>query len=285
MNMQDILSFVNSKDIREYLSEIDYQCDSMQAAWLVYQNHEKSYHEKHEAWRWIIENLPDCEMPERRLSIARPSLHGYLKELMDYRDKYKKRILKGKNPKSSKKMTYEEWDLYENAFEGRWYCFPTPFKRGDIVYDYRQGPHDHNYVCNGTFVLDGISNTEKDMKRAEYADTSDMNAYGWFSDYDGTIYREVMFNYMDLVKFTGELKGQERIQIALSNFIKGNLEVELLLQSQRTLMMRDYGEDFMPNWYTDEGMELAGIADLPKMSKKQKKKKTKKRRKIEHLYV
>ena len=50
-------------------------------------------------------------------------------------------------------------------------------------------------------------------------------------------------------------------------------------------MMRDYGEDFMPNWYTDEGMELAGIADLPKMSKKQKKKKTKKRRKIEHLYV
>ena len=123
------------------------------------------------------------------------------------------------------------------------------------------------------------------MKRAEYADTSDMNAYGWFSDYDGTIYREVMFNYMDLVKFTGELKGQERIQIALSNFIKGNLEVELLLQSQRTLMMRDYGEDFMPNWYTEEGMELAGIADLPKMSKKQKKKKTKKRRKIEHLYV
>ena len=31
----DILSFVNSKDIRDYMHEIDYKCDSMQVAWLA----------------------------------------------------------------------------------------------------------------------------------------------------------------------------------------------------------------------------------------------------------
>ena len=94
-----------------------------------------------------------------------------------------------------------------------------------------------------------------------------------------------MFNYMNLVRFTGELKGQERIQLALSNYIKGEISIELLLQSQRTLMMRDYGENGMVNWYTDEGLELAGIADLPKLTKKQQKKNRKKRKKkVKEMY-
>ena len=277
----DILSFVNSKDIRDYLREIDYKCDTMQAAWLVYQNFTRSYEGKHEAWQWVIDNMPDQVMPKRRFSIERPSLHEYLKELMDYRDKHKKRIKMGKYPRPIKKMTEYERDLYEYAFESRWYCFPTPFKEGDIVYDCRDNkPHSHDCVCRGTFVLKGISNGEEDIKRCVHADTTDMNAWGWFSDYDGTIYRETMFNYMDLERFTGKLKGQERIQIALSNFIKGELEVELLLQSQRTLMMRDYGEEWLPNWYTDEGMEPAGIADLPGLTKKDRKKSRKRREKI-----
>lgn len=277
----DILSFVNSKDIRDYLHEIDYECDTMQAAWLVYQSTYKTYEEKHEAWNWIIENMPDCEMPERRFSVARPSIHEYLKELMEFRDRYKKRIKKGKYPKPYKKMTMEEWDLYEHAFESRWYCFPTPFKEGDIVYECHDKPHNHDCVCRGTFVLKGINNTEEDIKsRAHHADVSDMNAWGWYSDCDGTIYAEVMHNYMDLVRFTGELKGQERIQLAVSNYIKGEIGIELLLQSQRTLMMRDYGEEGMVNWYTDEGLELAGIAGLPKLTKKQKKKNRKRRKKI-----
>ena len=35
-------------------------------------------------------------------------------------------------------------------------------------------------------------------------------------------------------------------------------------------MMRDYGESWMPNWYTDEGMELAGLTNFPKLTYKQK---------------
>ena len=60
----DILSFVNSRDIRKYLRDIDYKCDPMQAAWLVYQNYDKPYGKKHKAWQWIIDNIQDCEIPE-----------------------------------------------------------------------------------------------------------------------------------------------------------------------------------------------------------------------------
>ena len=49
--------------------------------------------------------------------------------------------------------------------------------------------------------------------------------------------------------------------------------MDLLLLSQRTLMMRDYGISYeMPGWYTDEGLKLAGIYDLPRLSEKKVKK-------------
>ena len=270
----DILSFVNSRDIRKYLRDIDYKCDPMQAAWLVYQNYDRPYGKKHKAWQWIIDNMQDCEMPERRFSKYRPSLHGYLKELMLFRDEHRERIKQGKTPKPAKKMTEDDWDLYQYTFESRWYRFPTPFKKGDIVCACYDKPHNHNYVCSGAFVLDYISNSDEEAeRRSEHGDTTDMNGYGWFSDYDGSVYKEVMHNYMDLEYCRYELEGQERILKALSNTIKGELEVDLLLLSQRALMMRDYGISYdVPGLYNDEGLKLAGIYDLPKLSEKRVKK-------------
>ena len=262
----DILSFINSKDIRDYLHEINYKCDSMQAAWLVYHNANKTMEEKHAAYRWIIDNMPDCPMPERRFAISRDSLHDFLQEHMDFCEKHKTQI--DQDP-YLENLTDDEQDLYRDAFESRWYCFPTPFKKGDLVHLFCENPHEHG-CCSGVFVLNGITNGEEDIKRCARGDESDMNAYGWFQDPDGTVYNEVMHNYMDLVKFRGELYGQERLLIAISNFVQGKLEFELVLQSQRTLMMRDYGENWIPNWYTQEGMELAGLTNFPKLTYKQK---------------
>ena len=263
----DILSFINSKDIRDYLHEIDYKCDSMQAAWLVYHSANKTMEEKHAAYRWIIDNMPDCPMPKRRFAVARESLHAFLREHMDFCEKHKTQI--DQDP-YLENLTDDEQDLYRDAFESRWFCFPTPFKKGDLVHRFWENPHKHRF-CGGVFVLNGITNTEEDIKRCiDHGDETDMNAYGWYQDPDGTVYNEGMFNYMVLVKFKGELYGQERLLIAISNFVQGKLEFELLLQSQRTLMMRDYGESWMPNWYTDEGMELAGLTNFPKLTYKQK---------------
>lgn len=61
----NIYEFINSRDIAKHLEAIDYPFSAMETAWLVYQCVSKSIEEKKEAWQWIIDNMPDAEVPER----------------------------------------------------------------------------------------------------------------------------------------------------------------------------------------------------------------------------
>ena len=61
----DITGFINSKDIREHHRAIGYEYNALEAAWLVSQCQHATLEEKHEAWRWIIVNMPDCEIEGR----------------------------------------------------------------------------------------------------------------------------------------------------------------------------------------------------------------------------
>lgn len=273
MRFLDFLSYVNSKDIRQYLYDINYQCNTIQAAWLVYQNTKMSMDEKYKAYRWIVDNMPDLPMPKFIHIIKHDSIHEYLNLYIEFYEKHKEDYeAKGSND-------YHITD--EEDFDYLWCYFPTPFKKGDIVCSCVSKPHNHLDFCAGMFVLDEINNTEEDYKRyMYYGNYIDMNAYGWFQDFDGAIYYESMTNYMNLERYTGELYGQERILIAVSNFVQDKIGFELLLQSQRTMMMLDYGEKWAPKIYTDEGMELAGLTNFPKMTRRQKKVNKLRRRKI-----
>lgn len=53
-------------------------------------------------------------------------------------------------------MTGGEWDyLLHQSFEGMWFSFPTPFKRGDIVVsDYSPLGREYGEKC--VFVLDSL---------------------------------------------------------------------------------------------------------------------------------
>lgn len=46
----NVLDFVNSTDIRDYLKKIDYKCNQLEASWLVYQNGMHTLEEKMNAW-------------------------------------------------------------------------------------------------------------------------------------------------------------------------------------------------------------------------------------------
>lgn len=92
-------------------------------------------------------------------------------------------------------------------------------------------------------------------------DTSDMNAWGYFQDTDGTIYHEVMHNYMDLEYYHDELTGKKRILKALSNFVKGEIDVEFLCRAYHSLMCDEYTKDSIPCDFTDEDLKLAGIIE------------------------
>ena len=92
--VMDILSFVNSNAIRDHLKNINYQFNSLEAAWLIYNCHRLSYEEKKEAWLQLIREMPDCAVPKRPNCKGWPSLHEFLKDYIrvtdnEIRDFYK----------------------------------------------------------------------------------------------------------------------------------------------------------------------------------------------------
>lgn len=79
----NIANFINSKDIRDYLIETGYVFNSLEAAWLIYQNRSMNLEEKFMAWTEIIDTMPDCSVAERINCIEIPSLHSFLAEYID----------------------------------------------------------------------------------------------------------------------------------------------------------------------------------------------------------
>ena len=159
-----------------------------------------------------------------------------------------------------------ECDVECHSFDGMWFDFPTPFKKGDILID---PDNPYRGCCSGPFVAIKINidpHKDKEMYEREVldGDATDMLVYGFFQTDDGTIYNECMHQYMDCEYYRGELTGKLRILKAMSNFLKGNISEELLMCAYHQILMQEHAKDSMPNWYTDEGMELAGLINLPK---------------------
>lgn len=83
----DITPFINSVDIADNLDFILREEDAddlpVKCAWLIWQSNRVSLREKHDAWRIIIETMPDCHLPLRGGSYE-GSLHTFLNDYMDY---------------------------------------------------------------------------------------------------------------------------------------------------------------------------------------------------------
>ena len=86
----DITSFINSKDIRDYHREIGYQYNALEAAWLVSQCNSISLWKKHEAWQWIIDNMPDYEVTNvgYRHPLKGESLHKMLADYIEMQNQF-----------------------------------------------------------------------------------------------------------------------------------------------------------------------------------------------------
>ncbi len=83
----DIYRFINSKDIAEYLKNLNYKFTLPEAAFLVYQSHYRTMKEKCDAWKELIDTMPDCSI-EERFNMARiGSFHQFLRDYMDLQDK------------------------------------------------------------------------------------------------------------------------------------------------------------------------------------------------------
>lgn len=332
----DILRFINSKDIRNHLKEINYQFNSLEAAWLIYQCKDAKLKEKHNAWNELIETMPDCSIPERLNTVPQDSLHAFLKKYMELEDKLELEFYDAKHadPHSDYKpyvykleYIYEDgskfdwenifscfdalyesimepdeyvvsircikmqidrlnsWqvayftpsfdllsldpgrfenkddeDIYWGVFEGLWFEFPTPFKKGDIVWD----PSHPEGFCAGPFVTTGVCLDHIESERAKNnirknGDTTDMCAYGYFVDPDGGIYGECMHRYMDLEFYPKELTGALRTMIPLSNFLKDKIDAGLYARAYHQIMTECFADGCKPRNYLKSGLVLAGL--------------------------
>lgn len=356
----NIYRFINSKDIRKHLEDMKYEFNALEAAWLVSQCKDVTLEEKHNAWKWIIDNMPDMEVKERINCSYRESLHDtlnkymeldkdlmkefcaedegvytcilyengnkitsltqeisvffnhedcirYVKEFLDdYREYLDEAIpdqneQKGyasrtvakavrhfKNHDHKIVVTYdincrikyvdiwksdneEHFELISQFFDGFWFDFPTPFKKGDIVYkvgdkiDETQAYDLWSGICVLTSLFPWGLNDEE--KRKHYiegrsGDNSDMTYYGYFQYEDGTFYHECNWTYMDLEFYRGPFNGVRRACKALSSFLKGDIDIGLFSLANRQFILEKQKEIIKEHChFTDEGLKLAGLID------------------------
>ena len=346
----DFLKFINSNAIRNYLKEISYKFSTAEAAFIVWQSNCHSMAEKHEAWQYIIDDLPD----EEKINIAiAPAywesmkddfkefsgLHAYLKayiaaeqglaelalsdeentvfsfetyykgdcdtcednrlftstdELMraindetedEWKDELKWIFIKkqwlGSEEKYIKlkltpdKTVFEitndknvrtefESDLYE-LFDCMWFKIPTPFKKGDIVYENLNGDYiykdkDMPFVLEKICYWD-IDDIEEAHKRHAWG-SMDMTACGYFVNDNGEVYGEVMHNYLSLEYYNEELIGIHRTLKALSSFFKNDIDIGLLMNAYSIILNEEritHQRRYLG--ITDRGLGLAGLKE------------------------
>ena len=145
------------------------------------------------------------------------------------------------------------------CFDDLGFAFPTPFQKGDIVYDPIGNEED---FCGGPFVLtETAADIFKVTGRHMHCYT-DMTAYGYFQKEDGTLYAECMHHYMDLERYPEEkLTGKKRILKALSNYLKGEIDAVLFARAYHQILLEESARDSLPQDVTDEGMLLAGLKE------------------------
>lgn len=165
----------------------------------------------------------------------------------------------------------EYFELISQFFDGFWFDFPTPFKKGDIVYkvgDELDGPGSFG-LWSGICVLTrlfpwslGAEEKKKHYTEGKCGDNSDMTYYGYFQYEDGTFYHECNWTYMDLEYYRGPLNGVKRACRALSSFLKGDIDIGLFSIANRQFILEKQEEIIKEHChFTDEGLRLAGLLD------------------------
>ena len=331
---EEILNFVNSKDIRKHLQNIGYQFNALEAAWLIWQSRNSTLEEKHNAWKQVIAEYPDIPVFERMNTLPQPSLHRFLEEYMDMENRTLERFrdssgavyqleyhTPGYDPVRETRMLSEfdpgrmnfalgeedditnvrcirlpvdapnekalhtcfsvhldmqkrimgvdpdpgllserDKELEMDIFPGFWFDFPTPFLKGDILWD----PQRPDGFCRGPFACTSINHHGiADEKQFEYmrreADTSDMTAHGLFVSAEHSVYGECMSNYMNCEYYPKELIGFQRLLTPFSAYEKSKIDAELLVHACHYITLETEKDYTGMGWYTAETLKKVGI--------------------------
>lgn len=183
-----------------------------------------------------------------------------------YFDKQKENIFANYNVNNKKAILV---DILENSetfldIDQIFLNIPTPFKKGDILIS--NSPTMQSYGENNSiFVLEYLctwkKNLEKYLADGNY-DSSDMIGYGYFFVNNDTtdFVIDHKWNYDSFEYYDGELTDRDRILKDISSFIKGEIGLELFVHAYD--FYKNEFKNNMPDFYTDEGLKLAGMEDI-----------------------
>ena len=161
-------------------------------------------------------------------------------------------------------FTVSEYEL-RYGFEGMWIEIPTPFKKGDIVYN----PQKHE---NNIYVIERICywvRDETDERLLEYhrenADLSDLIVSVYEVGRDGRFGGGYPDNYyFDLEYYNGDLVGENRILKALSSYLKDNQGIsdDLLINAYEVILsdLRIADQSGYLG-YAKEALKIAGLSE------------------------
>lgn len=229
----------------------------------------------------------DIEHTFRTYQEAWKDIQDYIKEYDDtlsfritkkYFDKRKGNVYADYNVENKKTILVDLTESNHNFLDidNIFLNIPTPFKKGDILIS--NSPAMKSWGDNNDiFVLDYLCTWRKDLTRllaeGNY-DSSDMIGYGYYLVNEDTteFVRDHKWNYDSFEYFEGELTGRYRILKDISSFLKEKIELELFVHAYD--IYKTEFKNRMPNFYTDEGLKLAGMteADIQKINHRESEK-------------
>ena len=163
-------------------------------------------------------------------------------------------------------LSEEDSDLLYSVFEGLWFNFPLPFKKGDIL-QFADCPYNiFHYNDDKTLVLvDDLVPSEHLLKlHEESGDISDMTVWGIFCDDMGKFYHECTHTYLDFDLQYMPLERTQKAMLPLSSYLKGKISVDVFCNAYHIILSEMHSDDmrrFLS--ISDEGMKLAGLTEAP----------------------
>ena len=165
---------------------------------------------------------------------------------------------------------------YSNFLYELWVYIPTPFKKGDLVSGVSWSFQYPICRSDEPMVLREICYWERDTewieRRKKEADSSDMTAWGYWLDRDGSVYDECIHSYYNLTYFKGETeptlrsgcRGKDyRLLKTIGAFLKQEINLHMLLIANDAIRAERMWNSAFPGWdYVNEEYDKAGITDI-----------------------
>lgn len=204
---------------------------------------------------------------ELKLDMDNAILHDVLNEMLMIRiikrslDRNEKRIIEEyivENDNNIKLInindTEEKLDI-NNIFLN----IPTPFKKGDILVSFASNLYNFGtFFDNGkyVFVLDWLCTWEEESQKK---DKQSWVGKGYMLFQNDKLECNYQYDYDNWEYFDGELQGVERILKAISSFIQGKINLDLLLETYKYVLADKEVKTTFRYSCTDEELELVGL--------------------------